>query len=82
MATDRLHRFAIISLAITCSMFHFCFFVVQLHLCNPVAKQWDPTITDGTCIPTMPLYTAMAVITMIFEVLMYFSPYIPLLTSH
>jgi hypothetical protein len=74
MATDRLHRFSIVGLAIACSMFHFCFFVVQLRLCNPVAKQWDPAITDGTCIPTMPLYTAMAVITIIFEVLILLTP--------
>jgi len=75
MATDRLYRFAIVGLAIACSMFHFCFFVVQLRLCNPIAKQWGPTIIGGTCIPTMPLYTAMAVIAIIFEVLMCVPPF-------
>ncbi|KAN0120307.1 hypothetical protein V8E51_002515 [Hyaloscypha variabilis] len=78
IATDRLHRLAIVGLAITCSMFHFCFFVIQLHLCNPVAKQWDPTITGGACIPALPLYTTMALITIIFEVLILLAP-VPIL---
>jgi len=78
IATDRLYRLGVVGIAVTCSMFHFCFFVVQLHLCNPTAKQWDPTITTGTCLPTMPLYTAMAIITIIFEILIILTP-IPIL---
>lgn len=33
-----------------------------------VRKQWDASITGGSCIDGVPMYTAMASITMVFDV--------------
>ncbi|KAJ0308675.1 hypothetical protein COL516b_003219 [Colletotrichum fioriniae] len=36
-----------------------------------IAKQWDPTITNGSCIPGVPFYTSMASLTIAFDVIVY-----------
>lgn len=33
-----------------------------------IAKQWDPTITNGSCIPGVPFYTSMAALTIVFDI--------------
>lgn len=50
----------------------------KLHLCEvsnnvdfQVSKQWDPKVTGGSCLTAVPMYTTMASITIIFDVLMY-----------
>ncbi|CZR59973.1 uncharacterized protein PAC_09868 [Phialocephala subalpina] len=78
IAVDRTYRIGIICVAITCSVYYFCFFVAQLNFCAPVAKAWDPTITIGSCLPAVPFYTAMGSITFIFDILTMLTP-IPIL---
>ncbi|KAE8445050.1 hypothetical protein EG329_013764 [Mollisiaceae sp. DMI_Dod_QoI] len=78
IAVDRTYRIAIICIAITCSMFYFCFFVAQLNFCHPVAKSWDPTIKGGSCLSALEFYTAMGSITFVFDILTMLTP-IPIL---
>lgn len=61
--------------------FHFCFLVVQLNLCTPVAKQWDPAITDGNCLTAVPFYTSMASLTILFDVIIMILPFPVLITT-
>ncbi|KAH9207448.1 hypothetical protein DL95DRAFT_248702, partial [Leptodontidium sp. 2 PMI_412] len=77
-AVDLTYRRVIIGLAITCSIFHFCFFVAQLNLCNPVAKQWDPSITDGKCLPLVTFNSVMGSFVLLFNILIMLTP-IPIL---
>ncbi|KAH7346197.1 hypothetical protein BKA65DRAFT_551128 [Rhexocercosporidium sp. MPI-PUGE-AT-0058] len=77
-AVDLIYRRAIIAVVITCSLFHFCFFVAQLTRCNPVGKQWDPSITDGKCLPLVTFNSAMGSFVIIFDVLTMLTP-IPIL---
>ncbi|RFU28978.1 hypothetical protein B7463_g7354, partial [Scytalidium lignicola] len=72
------YRYALIGIMVACCAFHFCFLVVQINLCNPVAKQWDPKITTGYCITAVPFYTSMASLTIMFDVIIMLSPF-PLL---
>jgi hypothetical protein len=62
------YRNVIILATVLCVLFHLSYLVVQVILCLPVAKQWDPSITTGSCIPIVPFYTSMAVLTMFFDV--------------
>ncbi|KAK3939575.1 hypothetical protein QBC46DRAFT_143905 [Diplogelasinospora grovesii] len=64
-----------------CSMFHLAFLLVQINLCQPAAKQWDPTITWGSCLPGVPVYTSMASITIIFDLTVMLVPFPVLLKS-
>ncbi|KAL2059762.1 hypothetical protein VTL71DRAFT_10146 [Oculimacula yallundae] len=77
-AVDLNYRRTIVALAIACSTFHFCFFVAQLNRCTPVAKQWDPSILDGKCLPLVPFNTAMGSFVIIFNILTMLTP-IPIL---
>ncbi|KAK7456625.1 integral membrane protein [Colletotrichum acutatum] len=54
-----------------CVAYHLAFLLVQINLCTPIAKQWDPTITNGSCIPGVPFYTSMASLTIAFDVIVY-----------
>ncbi|KAK1590466.1 uncharacterized protein LY79DRAFT_659512 [Colletotrichum navitas] len=63
-----------------CVAYHFMFLVVQINLCTPIAKQWDPTITNGSCIPGVPFYTAMSLLTIFFDLVVMFLPF-PVLAS-
>jgi hypothetical protein len=45
------------------------FLVVQINLCQPAAKQWDPSITNGSCLPAVPFYTSMASLTIVFDII-------------
>ncbi|CZT43346.1 uncharacterized protein RSE6_03371 [Rhynchosporium secalis] len=78
MAVDLTYRRTITALAIACSMFHFCFFVAQLNRCSPVAKQWDPTILKGTCLPLVSFSAAMGAFVILLNIVMMLSP-IPIL---
>ncbi len=49
-------------------MFHLSFLLVQINLCQPARKQWDPAVVGGSCLPGVPVYTSMASITLIFDV--------------
>jgi hypothetical protein len=35
---------------------------------SQAAKQWDPAITSGKCLPAVPFYTSMASLTIVFDV--------------
>ncbi|KAK1513839.1 integral membrane protein, partial [Colletotrichum abscissum] len=63
-----------------CVAYHLAFLLVQINLCTPIAKQWDPTITNGSCIPGVPFYTSMASLTIAFDVIVMFLPF-PVLAS-
>ncbi|KAK6211537.1 Integral membrane protein [Colletotrichum higginsianum IMI 349063] len=63
-----------------CIAYHIAFLVVQVNLCTPIAKQWDPTITNGSCIPGVPFYTSMAALTIVFDIVVMFLPF-PVLAS-
>ncbi|OHF00947.1 integral membrane protein [Colletotrichum orchidophilum] len=45
-----------------------------------IAKQWDPTITNGSCLPSVPFYTSMASLTIAFDLVVMFLPF-PVLAS-
>ncbi|KAF0327441.1 hypothetical protein K4K61_011908 [Colletotrichum sp. SAR11_59] len=64
-----------------CIAYHIAFLVVQINLCTPIAKQWDPTITNGFCIPGVPFYTSMAALTIVFDIVVMFLPFPVLATS-
>ncbi|KAI3397715.1 hypothetical protein diail_10484 [Diaporthe ilicicola] len=61
-------------------LFHLAFLLVQINLCQPVAAQWDPSIVDKTCLPGVPVYTAMASLTILFDVIAMILPF-PVLMS-
>ncbi|KAG4443064.1 hypothetical protein IFR05_001460 [Cadophora sp. M221] len=73
-AVDLTYRRVIVALAITCSIFHFSFFIAQLNLCNPVAKQWDPSITDGKCLPLVTFNSVMGSFVILFNILTMLTP--------
>ncbi|KAK1964487.1 hypothetical protein LY78DRAFT_659311 [Colletotrichum sublineola] len=64
-----------------CVAYHISFLVVQITLCTPVAKQWNPSIVNGSCIPGVPFYTAMASLTILFDLVVMFLPFPVLATS-
>ncbi|KAH7021449.1 uncharacterized protein B0I36DRAFT_377295 [Microdochium trichocladiopsis] len=74
-------RTATIVVAVLCCLFHLSFLLVQLNLCQPVAKQWDPAIMDGQCIVAVPFYTSMASLTIVFDVAVMLLPFPVLLKS-
>ncbi|KAK7961133.1 hypothetical protein PG988_012347 [Apiospora saccharicola] len=74
-------RIAIIIVAVACTMFHTSFLMVQIFLCTPVAKQWDPAITEGSCIPPIPCFTSMASFTIFFDLIVMFLPFLTLIRS-
>ncbi|KAJ0109698.1 hypothetical protein N8I77_007621 [Diaporthe amygdali] len=61
-------------------LFHLAFLLVQINLCQPVQAQWDPSIVDKTCLPGVPVYTAMASLTILFDVTAMILPF-PVLMS-
>ncbi|KAM7197313.1 Satratoxin biosynthesis SC1 cluster protein 4 [Naviculisporaceae sp. PSN 640] len=65
-----------------CTLFHLCFLIIQINFCQPVAKQWDPTIKGGSCLPAVPVYTTLASITIVFDVIVLLIPFPALLESH
>ncbi|CAN9414074.1 unnamed protein product [Alternaria alternata] len=75
-------RNATIAVIVACILFHLCFLIVQTNLCQPAAKQWDPSITWGQCLPAVPFYTSMASLTIVFDVIVMFLPFPVLLKSH
>ena len=63
------YRMLCIAVIVGCTLFHLSFLVVQLCLCQPIAKQWDPTITTGSCLKGVPVYTSMASLTIVFDII-------------
>ncbi|KAK8089087.1 hypothetical protein PG997_004048 [Apiospora hydei] len=62
-------KFLTVIISIVCVLFHAAFLVVQINLCTPIAKQWDPSITSGHCIEAVPFYTTVAAMTIVLDVL-------------
>ncbi|KAK4148258.1 uncharacterized protein C8A04DRAFT_24059 [Dichotomopilus funicola] len=75
-----IYRNILFGVITTCILFHLSFLLVQLNLCQPVRKQWDPAVTDGSCVASVPFYTSMASITIVFDVTVYVPP--PLRLTH
>ncbi|KAH7134113.1 hypothetical protein EDB81DRAFT_597376, partial [Dactylonectria macrodidyma] len=74
-------RIATVVVMVACTMFHIAFLLVQINLCQPVAKQWDPSITWGSCLVAVPFYTSMASLTIMFDAAVMFLPFPVLLKS-
>ncbi|RDW88378.1 hypothetical protein BP6252_00410 [Coleophoma cylindrospora] len=86
IAVERSHRTAILILLVACTAFNFSFLMVQINLCQPISKQeaqleWDPAVTGGSCLDSVPVYTIMASITIIFDVLIMLTPFPMLLKA-
>lgn len=64
-----IYRYMTIGVIVACCLFHLSFLIVQINLCQPIALQWDPTITEGSCIKGVPFYTSMASLTIVFDVI-------------
>ncbi|KAL2195082.1 hypothetical protein P885DRAFT_70667 [Corynascus similis CBS 632.67] len=75
------YRIVLFVIITACILFHLSFLLVQLNLCQPARKQWDPSVTWGSCIPGVPFYTSMASITMVFDVTVMLLPFPILLQS-
>ncbi|KAJ4407986.1 hypothetical protein N0V91_003652 [Didymella pomorum] len=75
-------RTATVTVIVACVLFHISFLVVQVNLCQPAAKQWDPSITSGKCLPAVPFYTSMASLTIVFDIIVMLLPFPVLLRSH
>ncbi|EFQ93535.1 hypothetical protein PTT_09115 [Pyrenophora teres f. teres 0-1] len=71
-----------IMLIVACTLFHISFLVVQVNLCQPISKQWNPAITHGQCLQAVPFYLSMASLTIFFDVTIMFLPFPVLLKSH
>jgi hypothetical protein len=65
------YRYTIYAIITLCVMFHLSFLLVQINLCTPASKQWDPAVTWGSCLKGVPVYTSMASITLVFDVTVY-----------
>ena len=63
-----IYRHTIYAIITLCVMFHLSFLLVQITLCQPARRQWDPAVVEGSCLPGVPVYTSMASITLIFDV--------------
>ncbi|KAF4472041.1 integral membrane [Fusarium albosuccineum] len=44
-------------------------------LWHKIRKQWDASVTGGSCIPAVPMYTTMASITIVFDVVVMLLPF-------
>ncbi|KAK4183676.1 hypothetical protein QBC35DRAFT_90910 [Podospora australis] len=76
-----IYRNLTIGVIVACCLFHLSFLLVQINLCQPVALQWDPTITEGSCIKGVPFYTSMASLTICFDVIVMLTPFPVLIKS-
>ncbi|KAK7951457.1 uncharacterized protein PG986_007185 [Apiospora aurea] len=74
-------KFLTVIISIVCVLFHAAFLVVQINLCTPIAKQWDPSITSGHCIEAVPFYTTVAAMTIVLDVLVMLLPFPTLYAS-
>ncbi|PCD42233.1 hypothetical protein AU210_004763 [Fusarium oxysporum f. sp. radicis-cucumerinum] len=68
-----------VGVAVACTLFHLSFLIAQINLCTPVRKQWDLSITHGSCLKGVPMYTTMASITIVFDVVVMMLPFPTLL---
>ncbi|KAK1782574.1 hypothetical protein QBC45DRAFT_429778 [Copromyces sp. CBS 386.78] len=75
-----IYRYTTVGVIISCLLFHLSFLLVQLNLCQPVARQWDQSIS-GTCLKGVPFYTSMASLTMLFDAISMLLPFPVLLKS-
>ncbi|KAG7289436.1 hypothetical protein NEMBOFW57_005807 [Staphylotrichum longicolle] len=75
------YRYTIFAIITACIIFHLSFLLVQVNLCQPARKQWDPAVTWGSCIPGVPFYTSMASITIVFDVTVMLLPFPVLVKS-
>ncbi|KAH8596903.1 hypothetical protein B0O99DRAFT_508895 [Bisporella sp. PMI_857] len=75
ITVDRVYRLSIIAIIAACTAFHLSFLLVQLNLCQPISKQWDPAVTTGSCLVAVPVYTSMASLTILFDVIIMLTPF-------
>ncbi|KAF7560210.1 hypothetical protein G7046_g3926 [Stylonectria norvegica] len=77
------YRIATIIVAAIITMAHISFLCVFLFLCNPISKQWDPSIplSVGHCAKALPFYLTFSSLTIIFDVTVLLLPFPALLKS-
>ena len=49
-------------------------FLSLIFACNPIAKSWDPSITEGTCINSASLFIATAVANIATDIILFVLP--------
>ncbi|KAH6867412.1 hypothetical protein B0T10DRAFT_46041 [Thelonectria olida] len=64
-----------IGVSVACTLFHVSFLIAQINLCTPVRKQWDASVTGGSCLDGVPMYTTMASLTIVFDVIVMVLPF-------
>ncbi|KAH9905284.1 integral membrane protein [Xylariomycetidae sp. FL2044] len=70
-----------VSIVLTaCVLFHLAYLIVQLNLCDPVSKYWNPD-TPGHCIQRVPFYISTATLTIVFDFNVMFLPFPVLIKS-
>ncbi|KUI56031.1 hypothetical protein VP1G_03434 [Cytospora mali] len=60
-------------MAVVVVVAHIAFVLGFILSCNPVAKFWDNSITQGSCIG-LPFYTAFSVLTILFDIIILLLP--------
>ncbi|KAJ4256111.1 hypothetical protein NW762_009187 [Fusarium torreyae] len=68
-----------VGVSVACTLFHLSFLIAQINLCTPVRKQWDASIKYGSCLDGVPMYTTMASLTIVFDVIVMVLPFPTLL---
>ncbi|KAB8295261.1 hypothetical protein EYC80_007172 [Monilinia laxa] len=63
-----------------CTLGHLIGTLVLMFSCDPIQRSWRPATTPGTCLPIAPLFYGLAVVTIIFDVVVFVLP-IPFLSS-
>ncbi|KAK3988363.1 hypothetical protein QBC44DRAFT_104642 [Cladorrhinum sp. PSN332] len=77
-----IYRNATIGVIVASVLHSLAFLIVQINLCQPIKKQWDPDPKlGGSCLPGVPFYTAMASLTIVFDVIVMLTPFPVLLKS-
>ncbi|KAI1380768.1 hypothetical protein F4677DRAFT_404594 [Hypoxylon crocopeplum] len=73
-------KYGVTCVLVSCTLFHLSCLIVQLNLCQPVAKIWDPTVV-GKCINVNSFYMTSSALTIIFDFCVMFLPFPPLIKT-
>ncbi|TGO47264.1 hypothetical protein BCON_0286g00070 [Botryotinia convoluta] len=67
------YRLIIWIVMVLCILGHTVGTLVLMFNCNPIQRSWHPT-TAGTCLPVGPLFSGLAITTIVFDVIIFFLP--------
>ncbi|KAJ6783811.1 hypothetical protein PWT90_06117 [Aphanocladium album] len=62
-----MYRKVIIATMVIITMAHIAFVCGFLFLCTPISKQWNPSITWGSCAAGLPFYLSFSALTIVFD---------------